>query len=166
MFLSFFLSFFFKATLETFGSPQARGLIEAGSCQPPAYATATATPDPSHVCNIYHSSWQCQILNPLSEARYQTSILIDTSRVRNALSHYGNFPGAFFKVCSLIWANHQPLGKTGTFQNRNNVLERPQASSFRGSLETYSIIFHWVNKAQWVYPFCWGWAVGQFPALS
>ena len=37
--------------------------------QSPAYATASAKPDPSHVCNLHHSSWQCQILNPLSEAR-------------------------------------------------------------------------------------------------
>ena len=35
------------------------------------YTTATATPDPSHVCNLHHSSWQCQILNPLSKARDQ-----------------------------------------------------------------------------------------------
>ena len=38
----------------------------------PAYATATATQDPSHVCDLYHSSRQCQILNPLSEARGRT----------------------------------------------------------------------------------------------
>ena len=23
-----------------------------------AYATATAMPDPSHICNLHHSSWQ------------------------------------------------------------------------------------------------------------
>ena len=34
----------------------------------PAYATATAMPDLSCVCDLYHSSWQCRILNPLSEA--------------------------------------------------------------------------------------------------
>ena len=34
-----------------------------------AYARATATPDPSHVCELHHSSRQCQTLNPLSEAR-------------------------------------------------------------------------------------------------
>ena len=34
---------------------------------PPAYARATATPDPSRICDPYHSLWQCQILNPLSE---------------------------------------------------------------------------------------------------
>ena len=31
------------------------------------YATATATSDPSHVCDLHHSSWQRRILNPLSE---------------------------------------------------------------------------------------------------
>ena len=33
--------------------------------QLPAYATAAETQDPSHVCNLQHSSQQCQILNPL-----------------------------------------------------------------------------------------------------
>ena len=31
-----------------------------------AYATATATQDLSQICDLHHSSWQCQILNPLS----------------------------------------------------------------------------------------------------
>ena len=34
-----------------------------------AYATATATEDPSHVCNLHHSSQQHWILSPLSKAR-------------------------------------------------------------------------------------------------
>jgi len=37
--------------------------------QLPAYSTATATPDPSCFCNLHHSSWHCQTLKPLSEAR-------------------------------------------------------------------------------------------------
>jgi len=36
-----------------------------------AYITVIATPDPSHVCNLHHSSQQCWILNPLSEAKDQ-----------------------------------------------------------------------------------------------
>ena len=47
--------------------------------QLPAYTTATATPDPSHVWDLHHSSQQHQILNPLSRARDQTHILMDTS---------------------------------------------------------------------------------------
>ena len=37
-----------------------------------AYTTATAKPDLSLVYNLHHSSRQCQILNPLSEATDQT----------------------------------------------------------------------------------------------
>ena len=37
--------------------------------QLPAYATATAMWDLSHACDLHHSSQECQILNPLSEAR-------------------------------------------------------------------------------------------------
>ena len=36
--------------------------------QLPAYITATATWHPSRVCNLYHSSGQRGILNPLSKA--------------------------------------------------------------------------------------------------
>ena len=45
----------------------------------PAYTTATATPDLSHVCDLQHSSQQHWIPNPLSEAKDLTHILIDTS---------------------------------------------------------------------------------------
>ena len=34
----------------------------------PAYATAIAMQDPSHVCDLHHTSRQCQILNPPNEA--------------------------------------------------------------------------------------------------
>ena len=55
-----------------------------------AYTTAPAMPDRSHVCDLYHSSPQRQILNPLREARDRTRILMDTSRVPNQLSHKRN----------------------------------------------------------------------------
>ena len=45
-------------------------------------ATAIATQDPSHVCDLHHSSWQRRILNLLSKARDQTCILTDASQVR------------------------------------------------------------------------------------
>ena len=45
-------------------------------------ATATATPDPSHVCDPHHSSWQHSIFNPLIEARDRTCVLMDASQIR------------------------------------------------------------------------------------
>ena len=53
----------------------------------PAYATATATPDPSCVSNLHHSAGQHQFLNPL--ARDGTRILMDTSQML-PLSHDRN----------------------------------------------------------------------------
>ena len=47
--------------------------------QLPAYATATAMPDPSCIYDLHHSSWQCWIFNPLIEARDRTHVLTDTS---------------------------------------------------------------------------------------
>ena len=49
--------------------------------QLPAYTTATATWDPSCLCDLHHSSWQRRILNPLSKDRNQTHVLMDTSCV-------------------------------------------------------------------------------------
>ena len=48
-----------------------------------AYTTAAAMADPSQVCNLQHSSRQLQrILNPLSEARDGTCVLMDASQIR------------------------------------------------------------------------------------
>ena len=55
-----------------------------------ASATATAMPEPSLFCNLHCSLQQCQILNPLSEARDRTRVLMDTSGILNPLSHNRN----------------------------------------------------------------------------
>ena len=47
--------------------------------QLPAYTTATAMQDLNCVCDLHHSSRQRWVLNPLSEARDQTHVLMDTS---------------------------------------------------------------------------------------
>lgn len=52
-----------------------------------AYAAATATRDPSRVCDLHHSSQQHRILKPLNEARGQTRILVDPGLVHHPLSH-------------------------------------------------------------------------------
>ena len=50
--------------------------------QLPAYARATAMPDPSLNCDLHHSSWQRWILNPLREARNWTQSLMVPSQIR------------------------------------------------------------------------------------
>ena len=49
--------------------------------QLPAYTIATAIPDLSYVCHLYHSSRKRQILNPLNRVRDWTCILMDATRV-------------------------------------------------------------------------------------
>ena len=96
--IPFFLSFFFFF-LVCFSGPHLRHMevprlgVES-ELQLPAYTTATATRDPSHVCHLHHSSQQHGILNPLREARDQTW---DTSQVRNSLSHNGNVQESVLK---------------------------------------------------------------------
>ena len=75
--LIYFFFCLFRATPAANGGFQARGPI---GVELPAYITAT--PDPSSVCDLRHRSWHLQILNPLSEARDQTCLLMDASRVR------------------------------------------------------------------------------------
>ena len=51
------------------------------SCKLPTYTTATATPDLSHISDLRRSLWQCQVLNPLKEARDQTYNHMETMSV-------------------------------------------------------------------------------------
>ena len=46
-----------------------------------AYTPATATPDLSRICGLYPSSQQHRILDPLSEAREGTRVLMDASQI-------------------------------------------------------------------------------------
>ena len=50
--------------------------------QPPTYITATATWDPSQVCDLHHRSRQRRILNPLSKARDRTHNFMVPSWIR------------------------------------------------------------------------------------
>ena len=62
----FFFFFFMGPPLQPMEVPRPGVKLEL---QLPAYTTATAMPDTSHVCDLHHSSWQRWILNPLTNAR-------------------------------------------------------------------------------------------------
>ena len=55
MYFIYLFSLFFRAVPVAHGGSQARVELEL---QLLAYATTTATQDPSQVCNLHHSSWQ------------------------------------------------------------------------------------------------------------
>ena len=61
----------------------------------PAYTTATATWDPSSICDLHHSPQQRRSLNPLNKARDGTCILMDGSQIF-PLSHNGNSHSSLF----------------------------------------------------------------------
>ena len=95
-FFFFFLSFFLLLVLLLlFLGPLPRHMevprlgVES-ELQPPACARATATQDPSCICNLHHSSRQRRILNPLSKGRDRTRNLMVPSRIRQPLRHNGN----------------------------------------------------------------------------
>ena len=93
LFVCLFLSFVSLGLYPlAYGGSQARGLIRATAA---AYARATAMPDLSHVCDLHHSSQQCQIINPLSEARNQTHNLIFPSQICFRCATTG-IPNLFF----------------------------------------------------------------------
>ena len=70
-----FIFFFLGPHLQHMEVP---GLGVESELQLSAYTTAMATPDPSCICDLLHSSWQHWILNPLTKARDQTLILMNT----------------------------------------------------------------------------------------
>ena len=72
-------------------------------------ATATATWDPYYIWNLRHSLQQCWIPNPLSEARDQTCILMDTSWICFHCTTTGT-PQSWFllKPLSSVWRWSSP----------------------------------------------------------
>ena len=66
----------FRAALEAYGSCQARGSIRVA-----AINLRHSHVGPKPYLDLYHSSGQRRIPDPVSEARDQTRMLMDTSRI-------------------------------------------------------------------------------------
>ena len=69
----------FRAALTAFGNSQARGRIGVTAA---CLHHSHSNPDPSHICDPHHSSWQRWILSPLSKVWDRSCILLDSSWVR------------------------------------------------------------------------------------
>ena len=61
------------------GGSQARGRIGAVAT---GLRQSHSNADPSRVCDLYHSSWQRRIVNPLSKGRDRTRNLMVPSQIR------------------------------------------------------------------------------------
>ena len=85
LFLFFF--FFFRASRAACGRPPARRWIRAVAAGV-HHSHSHAGSEPC--LHLHHSSRQGWILNALSEARDQTHILMDTSRIPSSLTHSRN----------------------------------------------------------------------------
>ena len=73
----------------------------------PAYPTATAVQDLSHVCDLHRISWPRWILNPLREPRDWTCIFMSTSRVLYCWATAGT------PIC-IFWMNEYWMNIEGT----------------------------------------------------
>ena len=93
-----FVCLLFRAVLLAHGGSQARGKLELSL---PAYTTATAARDPSRTCDLHHSSRQCWVLNPLSEARDRTCNLMVSSWIHFHCVTTGTPHPEFFKCISV-----------------------------------------------------------------
>ena len=90
-------SLLFSATPLAHGSSQARGQIRAA-----AASHSCSHSDSRHIFDLYHSSRQHQILDPRSEARDQTYILMDTSWVCYHWATTGTPAVKFLTCCTTV----------------------------------------------------------------
>ena len=77
---SFFVFCLFRAAHAAYGGSQARGQI--GAVAAGLHQSHSNTGSKPHLRPKHHSSWQCRILNPLSEVRDQTHNLMVLSQIR------------------------------------------------------------------------------------
>ena len=105
LFFFFFLAFVFSGL--HWWCMEVPGLGLESELFLPAYATATATLDLSHICDAHHSSRQRWILNPLSEARDQPAtswflVGFVSAAPRQELPNVKCYVDTFFEERSLV----------------------------------------------------------------
>ena len=136
----FFFFFLFRATPVAYGEvPRLRVQSEL---QLPDHTRATATQDPSHICDLHHISRQHQILNPLSKARDQTCIFMETSQVLHLLSHNGNSPEWSFLKLSYIRHSSAPIQTLISFRvkGRPYVIRPPETAAYIVCLSLFLLL--------------------------
>ena len=113
-----------------------------------AFATATATGFLNRICDLHHSSWQCGIPDPLSEAGDRTCILMDTGQIHLCWAMMGtpiciffNVWERFYMVC-LLFQLLQQEGKSHSrysFMNRSRTCKYFKLIFSKEEIEAYKI---------------------------
>ena len=98
-------------------------------------AYTTATQDPSLVYDLYHSSQQHRILNPLGEARDQTHNLIVPSQIHFHCAMMGTYGVWFFDFFSFL-ATPRHMEFPGQGSDSSHSLDLSHSGSSAGSLST------------------------------
>ena len=88
--------YLFSAAPAAYGNSLARCWIRTAAT---GLCHSQATPDLSCICEIHSSSWQHQILNPLSEASSSWTLC----RVLNLLNHKGNSTSFYIYIILSFW---------------------------------------------------------------
>ena len=108
------------------------------------YTTATATPDPSRICNLNHSSRQRWILNTLSKARDWTHSLMVPRQIRLYCTMMGT-PDSFYFSYSVFssifpWLFTLDNFNCSVFQFTDYFL-----SHFLSNIELVQWLFFWLS---------------------
>ena len=133
------------------GGSQARGWIRA---------TATATRDPSRICDLHHSPRQHQILDPLSKARDQTHNLTVPSWTCFCCVTMAT-PGLQYLLLWLVvvsWSKAKLISFDIMFFLVSFVLEYPFI--YEIIIMIFKILFTWQSngspsKSLWAFPGPW-----------
>ena len=153
-FLFFVFCPFFRAALTAYGGSQARVYSELLL---PAYTTATAKPDLSRVCNLHYSSWQCRILNPLSEAREQSYNLMVPSQIRFCWTTTGSPRDlhTVFHGCHANLPSHQQCIKGPFFHILANIYICSYFDDSHLTVVRFWFAFLWLVMLRIVYVPVW-----------
>ena len=124
----FFFVLLFRATPAAHGGSQARGRNGALAA---SLHHSHSNAGSERVCDLHHSSQQRLILNPLSEDRDQTRILMDTSRLL-PLSQDGNT----FLCFILITIGRKQVSQKGMEEEIFRGISTSSVCSFKNYIYT------------------------------
>ena len=123
-----------------------------------SYTIATAMPDPSHLCDLHHSSQHCWwILNPLSRAGYWTCVLVVTSRICYHWATTGT-PDLCFKQHDFLHSCSMPMAQGRSLLGRRRTGSWSPCQGWHWSmcLSSVSVAISGGTGKRWGCPSCGG----------